>query len=181
MTTRVAPTLTLFTLMRLLVIRHAIAEDREAFARTGADDSTRPLIDEGRRKMRGAAAGLRTLVPGVDRLASSPFTRALQTAEIVAGAYGGLSVETADVLRPESRPGSFLQWIQGHEAATVAVVGHEPHLGILTAWLVTGVAEPWLPLKKGGACLLEFERAPRAGGARLAWLVSGGVLRKLVG
>ena len=29
--------------MELVVVRHAIAEDREAFARTGKDDAARPL------------------------------------------------------------------------------------------------------------------------------------------
>ena len=45
--------------MDLLVIRHGIAEDRETFAATGADDRQRPLTDKGRRRLREA-------VPGVD-------------------------------------------------------------------------------------------------------------------
>jgi phosphohistidine phosphatase SixA len=34
--------------MLLVVIRHAIALTREEFARTGRDDSLRPLSDRGR-------------------------------------------------------------------------------------------------------------------------------------
>ena len=48
--------------MRLLVVRHAIAEDREAFARSHKDDADRPLTSEGRRKMERAALGLKELL-----------------------------------------------------------------------------------------------------------------------
>src|SRR5258708_2037922 len=43
--------------MKLLIIRHAIAEDREDFARTGKDDSLRPITDEGKKKMKQRAGG----------------------------------------------------------------------------------------------------------------------------
>src|SRR3989442_14427769 len=78
--------------MRLLVVRHAIAEDREAFARSHKDDSTRPLTPDGRRKMERAALGLKELVPELDVLAASPYKRAIETAEIIAAAYGGPNV-----------------------------------------------------------------------------------------
>src|SRR5207249_9588299 len=72
--------------MRLLVVRHAIAEDPAAFARSHKDDSGRPLTPEGRRKMERAAHGLKELVPELDVLAASPYKRAVDTAEIIAGA-----------------------------------------------------------------------------------------------
>src|SRR2546429_8832517 len=78
--------------MRLLVVRHAIAEDREAFARSHKDDADRPLTSEGRRKMERAALGLKELLPELDVVAASPYKRAVDTAEIIAGAYGGLPV-----------------------------------------------------------------------------------------
>ena len=37
--------------MQLLLIRHAIAEEQEDFAKTGKDDRLRPLTDEGRKKL----------------------------------------------------------------------------------------------------------------------------------
>ncbi len=78
--------------MRLLVIRHGPAGDRDEFAKTGKDDSERPLTTDGKAKMRRAARGLRALVPHIDVLASSSHVRAHQTARIVAGAYPGLDV-----------------------------------------------------------------------------------------
>src|SRR3989442_2786257 len=89
--------------MRLLVVRHAIAEDREAFARSHKDDSTRPLTPDGRRKMERAALGLKELVPELDVLAASPYKRAIETAEIIAAAYGGVSLVPGPA--PTPRPG----------------------------------------------------------------------------
>ena len=74
--------------MNVLVIRHAIAEDRDVFARTEKDDDERPLTDEGRKKMARGAQGLHTLVPKLDLIASSPLVRAQQTAAIVAMVCG---------------------------------------------------------------------------------------------
>src|SRR5204863_491173 len=86
--------------MRLLVVRHAIAEDREAFARSHKDDAARPLTPDGRRKMERAALGLKELVPELELLAASPYKRALETAEIIAHAYGDQRVERVPELAP---------------------------------------------------------------------------------
>ena len=68
--------------MNILVIRHAIAADRERHAEQhdGEDDGLRPLTARGRKRMREGARGLRRLVPKIDLLATSPLTRAAQTA-----------------------------------------------------------------------------------------------------
>ena len=83
--------------MRLLIVRHAIAEDRVAFAATGKDDDERPLTEEGRSRMEQGARGLRQLVPALDLVATSPLVRAVQTAEILAGAYEGVAIEQVGI------------------------------------------------------------------------------------
>lgn len=168
--------------MKLLVIRHAVAEDREEFALTGKPDSLRPLTDEGRRRMRRAARGLSRLVPRLDLLATSPLTRAAQTAEILAAAYDGVESETVTDLAPEAVPDSLVPWLRRQGAgATVAVVGHEPHLGFLLGWLLTGRHQSFVELKKGGAVLLDFDDPPAAGNATLLWALAPGQLRRLRG
>src|SRR2546423_8405191 len=113
--------------MRLLVVRHAIAEDREAFARSHKDDATRPLTPDGRRKMERAALGLRELVPELDVLAASPYKRAIETAEIISAAFGGLSVERVPDLAPGAGVDRVVSWLADrHARRSVAVVGHEP-------------------------------------------------------
>jgi phosphohistidine phosphatase len=166
--------------MQLLVIRHAIAKDREVFAATGEDDALRPLTEVGAERMKDAAAGLRRVVRTLDILAASPLLRAQQTAEIVAEAYGNLPVHTGGVLSPESEPPAFLRWLrQQRTANVVAVVGHEPHLGTLVTWLMTGQSTSRIALRKGGACLLDFSARPAAGGATLQWALTPSQLRRI--
>src|SRR2546429_4945543 len=143
--------------MRLLVVRHAIAEDREAFARSHKDDATRPLTPDGRRKMERAALGLKELVPELDVLAASPYKRAIKTAEIISAAFGGLSVERVPDLAPGAGVDRVVSWLAGpHAPASVAGVGHEPDLGQLVCALLASTNRPFLPLRKGAACPLQL-------------------------
>lgn len=169
---------------QLLVIRHAIAEDRERFARTGEDDARRPLTADGRKRMRKGAAGLRAIVPEIALLATSPFTRAAETAVILVDAYEGLDAIELDELTPEASPTRFLAWFTslkplGDGTAPVAIVGHEPHLSSLVTWLVSGKTRPVLALRKGGACLIEFDGAIERGGGQIIWVLTPAQLRKL--
>jgi phosphohistidine phosphatase len=166
--------------MQLLVIRHGIAEDAETFAATGKDDSRRPLTKAGKRKMKEAAAGLQELVETVDVIAASPLVRAQQTAEIVAEAYGDISVKTVEALSPGSHPSDLVDWLGKHASAeVVAVVGHEPHLGMLVTWLMTEARESRVEMSKGGAALLKFESRVSPRNGTLEWLLTGAQLRRI--
>ena len=155
--------------MKLLIVRHAIAMDRDEFVATGQSDDLRPLTAAGRRRMRSVAKGLAsTVVP--DLIATSPLTRAMETAAILGRAYDVKVGAKVDALRPESPPDELIAWARTQPAdSTVAVVGHEPHLSQLVAWLTTGRRSAFLELKKGGACLVEFEGAPKESGGILLW------------
>src|SRR6266481_930925 len=147
--------------MRLLVVRHAIAEDREAFARSRKDDADRPLTAEGRRKMEQAALGLKELAPELDVLAASPYKRALE-------------------LAPGAGADRVVGWLAGrHTRGSVAVVGHEPDLSRLVCTLLAATNGPFLELRKGAACLLEFPGPVGKGGATLDWFLGPKHLRLL--
>ena len=166
--------------MNLLVIRHAIAEDRDVWAQTGESDDARPLTKKGRRRMRRVAKGLRRIVPNVDLLATSPLTRAVQTAEVVAKRYGELAVMVVDDLIPERPYSALLEWARRlDDVETAAIVGHEPHLSGFVSWLLTGGNYSLLELKKGAACMLTFPQQLDAGAARLVWALTPGQLRRL--
>jgi phosphohistidine phosphatase len=171
--------------MNLLVIRHAIAEDKEAFAASGRSDDQRPLTEAGRSKMRRAAEGLRSTCPRVAVLASSPLLRARETADIVAPAFRVGRVEIVDALRPDRPFEELTSWLRRRvspndpDDTTVAVVGHEPHLSGLVTWLMTSAMDSRIELKKGGACLLGFEGKPAAGEATLRWALTPSQLRAL--
>jgi phosphohistidine phosphatase len=165
--------------MKLLLIRHAIAEESEDFAKTGKDDRLRPLTDEGRKKMRQAARGLKEIVPEIDLLATSPLTRAAQTGAIVDSVYGGLSEVEIEELSPEATPNDFLRWLRKQKADILAAVGHEPSLSLILSWLLTGTERRIFAFRKGGACLLEFPDEVGAGTATLLWALTPAQLRDL--
>ncbi|MFL6201132.1 MAG: SixA phosphatase family protein [Thermoanaerobaculia bacterium] len=165
--------------MRLLLVRHAIAEEREDFARTGKDDRLRPLTDEGRKKMKQAARGLRALVPEIDLLATSPLTRAAQTGAILDTVYGGLDEVEIEELSPETTPEELLRWLRKQKGDVIAAVGHEPSLSQILGWLLTGTDRRLFAFRKGGACLLELGDEPAGGTATLLWALTPAQLRTL--
>lgn len=176
--------------MRILVIRHAIAMDREDFqrksklrakkmgARAGeANDDLRPLTADGIKKMKRNAKGLVALSEKPGILVTSPLTRAEQTAEIVRDAWGDLEMAICEFLRPGSDHDELSKWLLQQPQGTarkglIAVVGHEPHLSSMTSWFLTGSPKSLFELKKGGACLLDFPTKLERGRGKLLWLLT---------
>src|SRR5215204_4297521 len=111
--------------MKLLVIRHAIAMDSEEFADTGEPDDRRPLTNFGAKRMRKNAKGLHTLVDSIDRFATSPLTRAIETAEIVSEVFSIDQAELCAALVPGIALEEFEDWARDRaQAEVLAVVGH---------------------------------------------------------
>ena len=159
--------------MQLLVIRHGIAEDKDVFARSGRSDNERPLTAEGKRQLQPVAMGLARIVKHIDVLAASPLVRAAQTAAIIAAEYDGMSVETVAALEPQRAPSELVSWLEARRAAeVVAIAGHEPHLGTLVTWLLSGLDDSHVEIEMAGACLLTIEGAPGARCATLHWLLT---------
>jgi phosphohistidine phosphatase len=165
--------------MQLLVIRHAIAMDREEHAKSGRPDSDRPLTDTGRRRMRKNARGLQRISPHPDLIATSPWLRAADTARVVAETLGVERMEPVDVMLPDHHPRDLAAWLdERRDVPTIAVVGHEPHLGEVVTWLMGGNGSN-VEFKKGGACLLRIDDKVDAGSALLLWHLTPAQLRGL--
>jgi len=166
--------------MRILLIRHGIAADREQFAETGREDDLRPLTNLGKRKMRQASKGLRALEPTISVLATSPLVRAVETGKIVARVYKSVEPIQIPQLLPRKPLQALLTWLQSQRSeSVVAVIGHEPHLSTFAAWLLTGLQESFIDLKKGGAALVELADEVKPGHGRLLWSLKASHLRAL--
>jgi len=154
-------------MFRCLVVRHAAAE---ADAASGLDID-RPLSESGSEDMGRAAFGLTALVRPPDVIASSPYERALETAGIVADAFGGAPVESVEALAAGAPPEPMLAWLGTRRGRLIALVGHEPDLGRFVSLALAGSTRSFYPMRKGAACLLEFPAVPRAGNATLEWAI----------
>lgn len=158
--------------MRLALLRHAPAEAAEGLA-PGAD-ALRGLTPRGQRKLRRVRAGLARAGLRFDGLLTSPLRRARQTADLVQSLVTGpCEVEPALAAPPGA---DLLARLRGQRPL---LVGHEPHLSALAAWLVHGdpALGAGLRLRKAGLLLLEGE--PRPGGMRLVALLPPGLARRL--
>lgn len=166
--------------MTVLLMRHGIAEDRDTAARSGIADAERALTDRGVKRLRRAVAGLGTIQPALDVVATSPLRRARETAAMMADAYPEATLARTDALAPGRPAERVFEWLQDQRGeGRYALVGHEPDLGRWASLALTGAAGDAMPMKKAGAMLLHFDAEPAAGAARLVWALSPAVLRQL--
>jgi phosphohistidine phosphatase len=159
----------------LYLVRHAIAEERGP---EYPDDTKRPLSRRGRERMRGNVAGLRALRPGIELILTSPLVRAVHTAEILSSGLDHAQIETLTALAPGHSPRQVAQALaDASKADVIALVGHEPDLGKLAAWLI-GCRRP-IPFKKGGIARMDVKSLPPAQNGTLVWFATPRLLRSI--
>ena len=141
------------------MLRHGIAEERS----TALPDADRALTALGRSRTRAVAEALVRLGLAGSQGLSSPLRRARETAQIASevgllglespgfvfdGAFapGGDPVPVIAALRQRPLPDAPQRLI---------IVGHEPDLGDLAAWLI-GAPPGAIGLKKAGVALLSL-------------------------
>lgn len=164
--------------MEIIFLRHGPAGDREDWAATGRPDAERPLTADGRKRAREAAKGLARFIETADLVATSPWARAKETAQITAKALGAPMAES-NFLLPHRSPSSLAGWLSGLDGQRIVLVGHEPHLSKVISWLLTGNgARSLVALKKSQAVLLETKKAAPEGAA-LIWSLPPRALRGL--
>jgi phosphohistidine phosphatase len=164
--------------MELLIVRHAIAFDRDRDR--WRDDGARPLSPAGIRRARKAAAGLKEFSKAPDRVLTSPLVRARQTAQILTDVAGWPQAEEAPELSPGAPPLVVLTLLGKNRVELVAVVGHQPGLGaLLTACLLKDGPSLSIEMKKNAVACVSFDGSVRAGRGSLKWLATPRMLRGL--
>jgi phosphohistidine phosphatase len=162
----------------LYLVRHAFAA--HADPARWPDDAVRPLTEEGTTRFRAAARGLQRLVPAVDSVLSSGYARAWQTAELLHDDAGWPEPEECPALEAGRPASAALDLLQGSNAHSIALVGHEPYLSRLASLLCTGSEDALeLELKKGAVASLAFAGPVEPARACLRWTVSPKILRCL--
>jgi phosphohistidine phosphatase len=163
--------------MHLYIVRHGIAIDREA-PKCPADPE-RYLTEEGKEKTRQVAQGLAALGVVADLFISSPYVRAMQTAEIFADEleYSKQKIRRTDLLLPGAEATMlFRELAKDKESASVFLFGHAPQLDDVIATAL-GSRHQLTSLKKAGVALIELKRISPPSG-QLVWLATPKLLRK---
>ena len=158
--------------MKLLIVRHAIAANS---ALTG--DAARPLTQEGVDKFQKVAEFLGQRIKEEDsHLIVSPYLRAQQTADILAAHVQIKERSVGEHLTPESSVEDGFKEITSQVCKLVICVGHQPHLGSLVSFCVTGGFQPIVQVSRGSATMIEFHNAIRKGAGVIRFVISPKIL-----
>lgn len=160
--------------MRLYLIRHAEAVPHGTPGY--AQDEQRPLTKQGQQQAADVARGLKRLEAPIQVIVTSPYVRAVETAQIVRRTFDErVPLKEMPEMRAEAEPKATSSALKAlATAGHVALVGHEPHLSAWLSLLVTG-REGALrcQFKKAGVACVEVARVPPApGSGTLRWFLT---------
>jgi phosphohistidine phosphatase len=148
--------------MRLYLVRHGEAKSKE-------EDPDRHLTARGLADARKAARFIRKLGLHVDAVWHSGKTRALETAEEMAGAVqSGAGLMERKGLAPDDDARSAARAAEG-AAGDLMIVGHLPLLAKLASLLVTGKeSRELVRFPAAGVLCLDHDAQE---GWRVAWMI----------
>ncbi len=131
--------------------------------------------------MKRSANGLYlALNSDVQRVVTSPYARAKQTADLFVQAIPEQKrpeVEVSDLLTPGCSVRTLRNWL-ADAAGTIVLVGHEPDLSWLMAQF-TGESSKAKSLDNGGAYCIEFAENLISSPGHLKWLMGSEELHQL--
>ena len=151
----------------IYVVRHAWAGH---FGDPGwSDDSLRELEDSGAKRFATMVEALAERGFAPEIVATSPFTRCLQTAQIVAELTPHRpEVVSLESLVPGSDFGAVIEWTRKARCEQVCWVGHAPDVGLMTAALV-GDGSACIRFAKGSVAAVRMHGGFDAAAGELYW------------
>ncbi len=158
--------------MEIYLLRHAIAED----AAPGHPDAERALTAEGRDKLRRVLKRARQAEVSPTLILSSPYRRALETAQMAAEALGyeGRLVH-CPALVPDASPHDVWDEIRSRRGErAVLLASHEPLMSS-TAALLLGSPALQVDMKKAALVRIDCERLGGDPRGVLKWMLTPAV------
>lgn len=156
--------------MFIYIARHAWAAQRGD--PRWPDDSLRELTPDGIERFTKVVKALAERGFEPARIATSPYTRCRQTADIIAKFVEGKPrIDELEALEPGSELEPLIEWTNDQSGQDVCWVGHSPDVEDLAAALVSdGVAR--LRFAKGAVAAISFDSEALVGGGELHWLAT---------
>jgi phosphohistidine phosphatase len=159
------------TFMDLYLLRHGKAEK---IAPSGGSDDERPLSARGKSEMQEIAAWIRGQGCMIDCIATSPLTRAKETAAIIAKVYPAVKgPELWEELAPGVEFNRLLDRIrEQHTTPSLLLTGHEPSMSAFISRIISGSENVRIELKKGGLAKIGNFFPGEQSSGDLIWLLS---------
>jgi phosphohistidine phosphatase len=157
--------------MILYLLRHGLAGSSNDWK---GDDRERPLTNKGKKNLEISAETISRMELGLERILTSPLTRARQTAVIIANQ---LKMKKS-MLEDERLVHGFdihklADILQDHaEVNVLMLVGHEPDFSTVISTLTGGSR---IELKKGGLARVDLPN-PSVMEGNLTWLLPPQIL-----
>lgn len=156
--------------MNLYLIRHAEAVELGENGIT--EDADRVLTSRGEQQAKAMGKFFKSRGLSIDRVVSSPYARAQQTAELMLKTSGlKVEIESTESLTPNARSKKLARYLMKTGGEHVALVGHLPHLGDFAAWSI-GDKKAQIDFEKAGVALISTGDSPIKGNGVLHWLIT---------
>jgi phosphohistidine phosphatase len=155
--------------MELYLLRHGIAEDHAASGR----DADRRLTEEGREKLRRVLERAHSAGVRPSLILSSPYRRALETAEIAARelGYEGKLIRIPALI-PNASPQDVWDAVRHHrDESAVLLAGHEPLFSATVAYLL-GSTREMVHFRKGALIRIDVRSFGAAPAGVLEWMLT---------
>ncbi|WP_425396626.1 SixA phosphatase family protein [Aeoliella sp.] len=138
------------------------------------DDSERPLTDEGIDRYRRMLEKLSQSGMRPETIATSPYVRCEQTAELISEICGG-RVTPLETLALGAELDELVTWTNHHAAEQVCWVGHNPDMPHLAAALLGGDNSA-IRFAKGAVAAVKFYDQVEPASGELYWLATAKLL-----
>jgi phosphohistidine phosphatase len=155
--------------MEIYLLRHGIAED----SRPGMRDADRALTPDGREKLKRVLKRAKGAGVDPDVILSSPYRRALETAEVAAASLGyrGEIVQTKALI-PTASPHDVWEEIRSRKTeSSLLLSSHEPLMSSVLA-LLLGNPALQVDMKKAGLARVDTDSLGPEPRAILKWLLT---------
>ncbi len=140
--------------MKLLFVRHGKAED--ANFNRWRDDSLRPLTKKGEKRFAQSVDRIRLIVTDTSRVFTSPYTRALRTAEILCDGTGWDGPVVDERLSGDRGVDDIFEMtVDLNNSGCYAFVGHDPTISHVVGVLIGADGFGVTPLKPGAVALID--------------------------
>ncbi len=145
-------------MLKVTLVRHAKAMDREKAKINHISDKNRPLTPNGLKKFRKFIQLKKKLLETMNLFVTSPYLRASETLDVI---LSELAVESAAIkviteITPHGNPKYLADWLKKRKEKSILIVSHEPFLSeFLNTVLGT---DEWTEnkIKKGAIITINF-------------------------
>jgi phosphohistidine phosphatase len=164
--------------VNVFFLRHGEAGKRVSIP---SKDMERSLTEAGKEEIEKIARSLERMNLEFDNVATSPLSRALETAEIVVRTQKKSGkVELWDELRPEgNKLDLFRKLSRMRQDTDVLLVGHEPYLSNVIGEIISGNLACRIVIKKGGLARVQITSFSPKPSGELRWLLTPRQLKKM--